>query len=308
MPVEKTKDFSCEECGKHFRDKLRLSTHMKRNHTLILKKCELCHKEFKRSDHLKAHMSKKHKPQEEEKNNSSSLSSRKKLVKTKTKIVIGGNSEPDNAKTNNIGDNNDVVENSIETSNETSKKANNDVSISRRKKSKKTQKTNSEKRGGRLFTPEQMKHLKSSYLGRYTILISRVFIFKKMISRFFLDFFSKYSTLEERNKISKLSGLSEQSIRLWFERQRHRDKVQVQGIKSEDFHSTPNAPPNTPNNIDNVKSKLPKITTLVTESKDGKKLKKRLRDKLQLQGINSEDIFLIPIVNPSCAPTPLDSL
>ena len=127
MPVEKTKDFSCEECGKHFRDKLRLSAHMKRNHALILKKCELCQKEFKRSDHLKAHMSKKHKPQEE-KNNGRSLSSRKKLVKTK--IVIGGNSEPDNTKTNNISDNNDVDDNSIETSNETSKKANNDVSIS----------------------------------------------------------------------------------------------------------------------------------------------------------------------------------
>ena len=180
MPVEKTKDFSCEECGKHFIDKLRLSAHMKRNHTLILKKCELCHKEFKRSDHLKAHMSKIHKPQEE-KNNSSSLSSRKKLVKAK--IVIGGNSEPDNTKPNNISDNNDVVENSIETSNETSKNPNNDVSISRGKKSKKAQKNNSEKpgggdiiRGGRLFTPEQIKHLKSSYLGRYSILISRVFI------------------------------------------------------------------------------------------------------------------------------------
>ena len=81
MPVEKTKDFSCEECGKHFIDKLRLSAHMKRNHTLILKKCELCHKEFKRSDHLKAHMSKKHKPQEE-KNNSSRKSNRKTTKKT----------------------------------------------------------------------------------------------------------------------------------------------------------------------------------------------------------------------------------
>ena len=84
MAVEKTKVFSCEDCGKHFKDKLRLSAHTTRNHTLSLKKCELCNKEFKRSDHLKAHMSKKHKNKKQEKNSSST--SKKKL---KTKNVSG---------------------------------------------------------------------------------------------------------------------------------------------------------------------------------------------------------------------------
>ena len=130
-----------------------------------------------------------------------------------------------------------------------------------------------------------------------------------MISRIFLNFFSKYSTLEERNKISKLSGLSERSIKLWFERQRHRDKIQLQGIKSEDLLSTPNAPPNTPNNIDNVKLKLPKDTStpVTTESKDVKKLKKRLRDKLQLQGINSEDFNSTPNAPPN-TPNNIDNV
>ena len=179
MAVEKTKDFSCEDCGKQFKDKLRLSAHMTRNHTENLKKCELCNKEFKRSDHLKAHMSKKHNNQEDkklvkskDKNNICSLTSSKKKLKTKN--VIGGFETDSNL---NISDNDDVGNSTEPGEIKTPKFSSNQNSM--------TKKNNSQKRGdetrgrgGRLFTPEQLKHLQSAYLGRYNyILISRVFVY-----------------------------------------------------------------------------------------------------------------------------------